>query len=73
MKNVPQIAHALQVVLGKTALRAGRESGFIKREVKLTGASFVQVLVFTWLANPSASYEELTQTEVDIHPAGERA
>jgi Transposase DDE domain len=74
MKNVPQIAHALQEVLGETALRAGRESGFIQREVKLTGASFVQALVFTWLANPSASYEELAQTAatlgVTITPQG---
>jgi hypothetical protein len=66
MKNVPQIAHALQEVLGETAMRAGRESGFIQREVKLTGASFVQVLVFTWLANPAASYEELAQTAVTL-------
>jgi hypothetical protein len=66
MKNVPQIARALQEVLGETALRAGRESGFIQREVKLTGASFVQVLVFTWLANPAASYEELAQTAVTL-------
>jgi hypothetical protein len=74
MKNVPQIAHALQEVLGETALRAGRESGFIQREVKLTGASFVQALVFTWLANPAASYEELAQTAatlgVTITPQG---
>src|SRR5262252_3720843 len=74
MKNVPQIARALQEVLGETALRAGRESGFIQREVKLTGASFVQTLVFTWLANPAASYEELAQTAatlgVTITPQG---
>jgi hypothetical protein len=74
MKNVPQIARALQEVLGETALRAGRESGFIQREVKLNGASFVQALVFTWLANPAASYEELAQTAatlgVTITPQG---
>jgi hypothetical protein len=74
MKNVPQIAHALQEVLGETALRVGRESGFIWRQAKLTGASFVQVLVFTWLANPAASYEELAQTVatlgVTIMPRG---
>jgi len=38
MQNVPQIAHALQEVLSETALQAGRESGFIQRQVKLTGA-----------------------------------
>lgn len=66
MNNVPQIAQALQEVLGETARRAGRESGFIKREVKLTGASFVQTLVSTWLANPAASYDELTQTAAQL-------
>lgn len=74
MQNVPQIAHALQEVLSETALQAGRESGFIQRQVKLTGASFVQALVFTWLANPAASYEELAQTAatlgVTITPQG---
>jgi len=74
MKNVPQIARALQEVLGETAMRAGRESGFIQREVKLNGATFVQALVFTWLANPAASYEELAQTAatlgVTITPQG---
>lgn len=74
MSNVPQIAQAMQEVLGETALRAGRESGFIQRELKLTGASFVQILVFTWMANPAASYEELAQTAallgVTITPQG---
>lgn len=66
MNNVPQIAHALQEVLGPIALRAGRESGFIQRQVKLDGASFVQTLVFTWLAEPEASYEELAQTAATL-------
>lgn len=62
MNNVPQIARAMQEVLGETARRAGRESGFIEREVKLTGASFCQTLVFSWMANPEATLEEMAQT-----------
>jgi hypothetical protein len=64
----------MQTVLTQVANRAGRSSGFIKREVKLSGASFCQSLVFGWLANPEATLEELCQTAalvgVQITPQG---
>ncbi len=54
--------------------RAAKESYFIKRERTLNGSNFVQTLVFGWLANPSSSLEELTQTAatlgVSISPQG---
>lgn len=74
MLSVTQIAERMQTVLTKLAKRAGRATGFIKREVKLTGASFCQLLVFGWLANPEATLEELSQTAavvgVQISPQG---
>lgn len=74
MLTVTQVSQAMQTVLTKVAKRAGRSSGFIQREVKLTGASFVQSLVFGWLANPAATLEELCQSAavvgVEISPQG---
>lgn len=74
MLTVTQVSQAMQTVLTKVAQQAGRSSGFIQREVKLTGASFVQSLVFGWLANPAASLEELCQSAavvgVEISPQG---
>jgi DDE family transposase len=64
----------MQVVLTTTSKEAGRESGFVQREVKLDGASFAQTLVFSWMANPEASLDEMSQTAavlgVEISPQG---
>ena len=39
-----------------------RDAGFVIRSRKLTGGRFVETLVFSWLANPDATYTELAQT-----------
>jgi hypothetical protein len=74
MTTIAQVSTALQYVLQEVAEKAGRDSGFIKRERKLSGASFVQTLVFGWMANPSGSLEELSQAAatcgVEISPQG---
>jgi hypothetical protein len=61
MATVPQVARALQTVLTTTADALARSSGFIQRQRKLTGASFVQGLVLGWLAHPLATYDQLAQ------------
>jgi DDE family transposase len=61
MTTIPQVALAMQAVLGPVATDAARRSGFVQRRSKLSGARFVQALVFGWLANPRASLEELCQ------------
>jgi hypothetical protein len=48
-------------VLTNVANEAASKSGFLRRRRKLDGASFVQTLVFSWLANPKASAEERAQ------------
>jgi hypothetical protein len=65
---IPEIAEAMWDVLTIEANHAGRESQFIKRKRKLSGASFVQSLVFGYLAKPSATTEELRQaaSAVDV-------
>jgi hypothetical protein len=60
--TIPQVATALQQVLGPVADAAARASGFTQRASKLTGARFVQTLVFGWLGRPGAGLERLSQT-----------
>ncbi|MHA1951824.1 MAG: IS4 family transposase [Candidatus Thorarchaeota archaeon] len=66
MDIVPEIVDALQEVLNEKADILGRESGFIKRQRKLSGGGFAQTLVFTWLSNPDATVEELSQTAATL-------
>ncbi len=74
MPIIDQVADALQDVFGEVAQRLARDTRFVQRASKLGGAHFVQTLVFTYLANPDATLEELSQTaaalNVDITPAG---
>jgi hypothetical protein len=65
-------------VLCAVAEEAGRESGLIRRERKLTGATFVQSVVFGWMANPDATAEERAQAaatrgvSISAHGLGKR-
>lgn len=74
MPIIDQVAVAMQDVLTFVAQRLARETTFVQRESKLDGATFVQTLVFTYLADPEATLDELTQTaaalNVDITSAG---
>jgi hypothetical protein len=74
MTSIPQMAKALRTVLTTTANRAARTTRCVHRRSKLSGAKFVQPLVFGWLANPEATYEELAQSAatlgVRISPQG---
>jgi Transposase DDE domain len=66
MTSIPQVANVLRTVLTTTANRAARATRFVQRRSKLSGAKFVQTLVFGWLANPEATYEELAQTAATL-------
>ena len=66
MDILSEVAEAMQTVLSTQADIIASENNFIKRERKLTGSLFVQTLVFGWLANPSSSLEELTQTAATL-------
>jgi hypothetical protein len=72
--TITQVAKAMQKILTEVANRVGRESELIKRQVKLSGASFAQLLVFGWMKNPNATLEEITQMGVNqgikISPQG---
>ena len=74
MTTIPHLSQILQELLIEDANRIGRESCFIQRQRKLSGASFAQSLIFGWQANPQASLEELCQSAsvcgVEIGPQG---
>ena len=74
MTTIPQVAQAMQTVLNDVATVAARATKFVQRQSKLDGAKFVQTLVFTWLAQPQATLNELSQTAaalgVTITPQG---
>ena len=62
MENITQISQAMQTVLMEEADELAKETGFIMREVKLTGRAFIQSLVFGFQSNPDLTYGELSQS-----------
>jgi hypothetical protein len=66
MTTVPQLAQTLQCVFTTTADAAARATGFVQRRSKLSGAAFVQALVFGWLADPHASLGALAQAAATV-------
>jgi hypothetical protein len=64
----------MQTVLTTVADSAARATGFVQRQSKLSGALFVQTLVFGFLADRHATRESLAQTalalDVAISPQG---
>jgi hypothetical protein len=66
MNIIPQVAKGIQDILTSVSDFIAGECGFIQRLRKLSGSGFVQTLVFGWLANPSATLEQLTQTAATL-------
>jgi len=66
MTTVPQLAQTLQTVFTTTADAAAWATGFVRRRSKLSGAAFVQALVFGWLADPHAALAALTQAAATV-------
>ncbi|MBZ0282348.1 MAG: hypothetical protein K8L97_16520 [Anaerolineae bacterium] len=66
METLTRVAESLQYLLTEEADRIGRESGFIQRQRKLSGASFVQTLVFGWMAKGDSTMEELSQSAANV-------
>jgi hypothetical protein len=64
MPTIAQVSRALHHVLTTVADAAAQRSGFLQRQRKLTGATFVQALVFAWWANPAATAEDRAQAAV---------
>jgi len=65
MKSVPQsssLEEILSYVLEERATVVARETGCVQRQVKFTGATLLQTVVFGWLQHPDASLESLAST-----------
>jgi hypothetical protein len=62
MVSVADLATTLQPLFTTVADQAAHDSGFVQRVRTLTGAAFVQTLVFGWLADPAVSLSGLTQS-----------
>lgn len=61
MEIVSRVASAVQKVFGTLAEEVGRECQLIKRRRVFTAASLAKTLVFGFLHNPRASWEELAE------------
>lgn len=59
--TVDQLADALQTLFTTEADQAAQESGLIRRRRKLTGAAFVQAVVFHWLDDPQATIDQVIE------------
>jgi hypothetical protein len=74
METIPQVTQAMQTVLTTTAEQIGHAVGFTKRPdlAKFSASTFVQTLVFGWLAHPDARLDQLAHTAaqvgVDVSP-----
>jgi hypothetical protein len=66
METLTQVADAMQYILQEVADELGKQTGFIQRQRKFSGASFVQALVFGWLAKADSTMEELSQSAANI-------
>ena len=62
MANVSQIEQSLKQALEERANILARETGYIERQRKFSGADLLQTLVFGWLSHPDATLEALTST-----------
>jgi len=65
MKSVPQsssLEETLSYVLEERATVVARETGCVQRQVKFSGATLLQTVVFGWLQHPDASLESLAST-----------
>lgn len=61
MTSVAQLERLLKHILEERANALTKETGFVKRERKLTGAAFVQVMALGHLHRPEATLDQLTQ------------
>jgi Transposase DDE domain len=66
MPSIPQIAVAMQTLLIDIAHEAACDSGFQRRQRQMSGAQFVQTVVFGWMAHPDARIEQLVGVAADL-------
>src|SRR6266496_2117137 len=74
MTTIPKVSKALTELVTRSAETAGRASGFVQRQSKLSASVFVQTVVFGGLGQPLAGLGELSRVAgvlgVRISPQG---
>lgn len=62
MSILTQVSNVMQEILQNVANEVAERCGFVQRIRKLSGAAFIQILVFGWLEALDASYADLANT-----------
>jgi hypothetical protein len=62
MTTITQLPTVLQTLFTTRANEIARQTGFIQRERKMTGADFLQATVFGWLQHPQGTRQQLYQS-----------
>lgn len=65
-QELTPLIQALTQVLLTSAEALARSTGFVRRQRKVTGASFAQLLILGWLQTPKASLGALVQFGADL-------
>jgi len=60
MATITQVGESIQRVFGEQIEILARQTGFIQRQVTVTGCGFVQALVMAFQGQCTASHSELT-------------
>ena len=66
MSILQQVPERMQTILQTVPDEAAIHTGLVQRKRKLTGSALTQILVFGWLENPEASYQQLTETAATL-------
>ena len=66
MSILQQVPDKMQTILETVPDEVAVHTGLVKRKRKLTGSLLTQTLVFGWLENPEASYQQLTETAATL-------
>ncbi len=62
MATITQVAESFEKVFGEQVEVLARESGFIQRQVTVTGSGFVQAMALSFQGDRSPSYSEISQS-----------
>src|SRR2546421_8585023 len=62
ISSARSLEDTLSYVLEERATVVARETGCVQRQVKFTGATLLQTVIFGWLQHPDASLESLAST-----------
>lgn len=66
MNTISQVCAAIMRTVTTAAELAGRETGLVQRNRKLSGDKLAQILVFGWLNHAHATLEQLSQTALAL-------